>query len=61
VIAKVCDELGVSWREEDIDGAETPRDLRLRHTDEVPVTFVDGVLHDFWRVDEVRLRTALLG
>ena len=35
--------------------------LRLRHTDEVPVTFVDGVLHDFWRVDEARLRAALGG
>jgi hypothetical protein len=27
--------------------------------DEVPVTFVDGRQHDFWRVDEQRLRTAL--
>jgi len=26
----------------------------------VPVTFVDGVQHDFWRVSEDRLRAALL-
>jgi len=26
----------------------------------VPVTVVDGVQHDFWRVDPVRLKAALL-
>jgi glutaredoxin-like protein DUF836 len=61
VVVRVCDDTGAAWREDDIDGPETPRDLRLRHTDEVPVTFVDGVLHDFWRVDEARLRAALSG
>jgi hypothetical protein len=61
VVARVCGQLGVTWREDDIDRPDTPRDLRLRHTDEVPVTFVDGVLHDFWRVDEARLRAALGG
>jgi hypothetical protein len=25
----------------------------------VPVTLVDGRQHDYWRVDEVRLRAAL--
>jgi hypothetical protein len=33
--------------------------LRDRFTDEVPVTFVDGRQHDFWRVSEERLRAAL--
>jgi hypothetical protein len=61
VVARVCEETGTAWREDDIDGPDTPRELRLRHTDEVPVTFVDGVLHDFWRVDEARLRVALRG
>lgn len=32
-----------------------------RYTDEVPVTFVDGRQHDYWRVDEARLRAALGG
>jgi hypothetical protein len=27
--------------------------------DKIPVTFVDGVQHDFWRVSEDRLRAAL--
>ena len=56
VIARVCEELGEEYVEVDIDG--DPQ-LRERFTDEVPVTFVDGRQHDFWRVDETRLRTAL--
>jgi len=27
----------------------------------IPVTLIDGVQHDFWRVDENRLRRALAG
>jgi Glutaredoxin-like domain (DUF836) len=61
VVARVCAETGTSWREDDIDDPRTPRDLRLRHTDDVPVTFVDGAVHDFWRVDEQRLRAVLAG
>jgi hypothetical protein len=41
----------------DVDG--DPELLR-RYTDQVPVTFVDGAQHDFWRVDPLRLRAALL-
>ncbi len=33
--------------------------LSSRFTEQVPVTFVDGKQHDFWRVDEQRLRAAL--
>jgi hypothetical protein len=35
-------------------------ELQRRYTDQVPVTFVDGAQHDFWRVDPARLRAALL-
>jgi hypothetical protein len=56
VIAKVTGELGVTWAERDITASE--EDMR-RYGDEIPVTFVDGVQHDFWRVDERRLRAAL--
>ncbi len=56
VVAGVCAELGESFEEVDVDGDP---ELRQRFTDEVPVTFVDGRQHDFWRVDPVRLRTAL--
>jgi hypothetical protein len=56
VVARVCGDLGVAWREDEI--SEHPELLR-KHTDDVPVTFVDGEVHDFWRVDEGRLRAAL--
>ena len=56
VVARVCAELGETFAEVDID---TDPELRERFTEEVPVTFVDGRQHDFWRVDEARLRTAL--
>ena len=58
VVARVCDELGESFTEVDIDADP---ELRDRFTDEVPVTFVDGRQHDFWRVSEDRLRAALGG
>lgn len=56
VIARVCTDLGESFDEVSID--DDPA-LRERFTDEVPVTFVDGRQHTFWRVDEARLRAAL--
>ena len=56
VIASVADELGVPWRERDITRSES--DLRA-YGDMIPVTLIDGVQHDFWRVSEQRLRAAL--
>lgn len=58
VIARVCADLGEKYVEIDIDS--DPELVRL-FTDEVPVTLVDGKRHDFWRVSEERLRTALGG
>ena len=56
VIGKVADELGVTWEERDITQSEA--DLR-EYGEKIPVTIVDGVQHDFWRVSEDRLRRAL--
>lgn len=56
VVAAVCAETGTGYTTQDIS---TDPELLRRHTDEVPVTFVDGVQHDFWRVDPARLRAAL--
>lgn len=56
VIARVTAELGVSWAERDV-GASA-QDL-ARYSEMVPVTLIDGVQHDFWRVQEDRLRAAL--
>ncbi|MBB5075536.1 glutaredoxin family protein [Nonomuraea endophytica] len=58
VIAKVAAELGVRWTEVDIDSSA---ELREKYNDMIPVTLVDGVQHDFWRVSEERLRAALGG
>jgi len=56
VIERVCAATGESYREISIDG--DPQ-LRERYGEEIPVTLVDGRQHDFWRVDEGRLRAAL--
>jgi hypothetical protein len=56
VIASVAAELGVPWHERDI--TESDGDLRA-YGDMIPVTLIDGVQHDFWRVSEPRLRAAL--
>ena len=56
VIARVAADLGVPWQERDITRSES--DLR-DYGDMIPVTLIDGVQHDFWRVSEQRLRTAL--
>jgi hypothetical protein len=56
VIASVAAELGVPWQERDITMCES--DLRA-YGDMIPVTLIDGVQHDFWRVSEQRLRAAL--
>ncbi len=56
VIAEVCRQTGDTYAERDI----THDAVLLRtYTDQVPVTFVDGEQHDFWRVDPVRLKAAL--
>jgi glutaredoxin len=55
-VARVCADLGESFEVVMVD--DDP-ELQRRFTDEVPVTFVDGSQHDFWRVDEQRLRAAL--
>jgi glutaredoxin len=56
VVARVCADLGTSYDEVDIT---TDPDLQRTYGEQIPVTFVDGHQHDFWRVDETRLREAL--
>lgn len=58
VLERVCAELGEDYAEIDVDSDPA---LAGRFGDEVPVTFVDGRQHDFWRVDAARLRAALTG
>ena len=55
-VERVTAELGVGWEETSID---VDPELRERYADQIPVTLVDGRQHDYWRVDETRLRAAL--
>jgi len=56
VLEAVCAELGERYDEVDITGSA---ELMRTFAEEIPVTFVDGAQHDFWRVDPARLRAAL--
>ncbi|RII22105.1 hypothetical protein DSC45_00060 [Streptomyces sp. YIM 130001] len=56
VIEKVCADTGAAWEKKNInDDAE----LHSKYWEQIPVVLVDGAQHDFWRVDEGRLRKAL--
>jgi glutaredoxin len=57
VVAAVCVELGEHFDEVDIT---TSAELTRSFGEQIPVTFVDGEQHDFWRVDAARLRAALV-
>lgn len=56
VVARVAADLGVPWQEVDIT---TDPQLQAQWWEQIPVTLIDGVQHDYWRVDEARLRAAL--
>lgn len=56
VVSRVADDVGVTWEERSIDDDDGLRD---QYWEQIPVTLVDGAPHDFWRVSEDRLRTAL--
>jgi glutaredoxin len=56
IVARVCADVGAAYDEVDVT---TDPDLQRRYGEQIPVTLVDGVQHDFWRVDERRLRAAL--
>lgn len=56
VVVRVTDELGVGWQEQSILDIEDPDPMWW---EQLPITLVDGRPHDYWRVSEGRLRTAL--
>ncbi len=56
VVEQVCAQTGEEYDEIDITTSEA---LVRAYGEEIPVTFVDGAQHDFWRVDPDRLRAAL--
>ena len=56
VVTAICGELGESWEERSL--ADDPV-LADQFWELIPVVLVDGVRHDYWRIDPVRLRAAL--
>ena len=56
VIERVALDLGVQWTELSI--LDDPA-LSAAYRELIPVTLVDGIRHDHWRVSESRLRRAL--
>jgi glutaredoxin len=57
-VAAVCDSLGVGWREVELSTLDDAHRREWRES--VPVTLIDGRVHDIFRVTEQRLRSALL-
>jgi glutaredoxin len=55
-VARICAELDVEWRVEDVD---TDTTLRAEYGDRVPVILIDDVEHGYWRLEEDRFRAAL--
>jgi hypothetical protein len=58
VVARVAADTGTDWEELSILDDQALADQYWEH---IPVVLVDGEQHDFWRVDEGRLRAALRG
>jgi glutaredoxin len=58
VVAAVCAEVATTYDEVDIS---QDAELMRVYGEQIPVTFVDGRQHDYWRVDAARLRRALAG
>jgi Glutaredoxin-like domain (DUF836) len=58
VIERVAADTGAAWEELSI--LDDP-ELAERYWEHIPVVLVDGEQHDFWRVDEHRLRSAVAG
>ena len=56
VVEVVCAETGEAYDEVDVT---TDPGLMEQYAEQIPVTFVDGKQHDYWRVDAERLRAAL--
>lgn len=57
VVERVAAECGADWIELDVTADAA---LAEKYAEQIPVVLVDGEQHDFWRIDEARLRAALL-
>jgi hypothetical protein len=58
IVDAVCADTDTEWVE--VSLFDDPR-LAARYADQIPVVLVDGSVHDMYRVNPERLRTALVG
>ena len=58
--AEANDGAGVTVEELDLTAEDFDPALKDEYWEQIPVTLVNGARHDFWRVDPVRLRKALV-
>jgi hypothetical protein len=56
VVAEVCADLGIPWREQSILSDPVLVD---QYAELIPVVLIDGEQHDFLRIDPNRLRISL--
>ena len=56
VVDRVARDVGVEWAQRDITGDSV---LTARWGEYIPVVMIDDDVHDWFRVDEQRLRAAL--
>lgn len=56
VVTRVTDDLGLGFEEQSLADITDPDPLWW---EQLPVTLIDGEVHDYWRVSERRLRTEL--
>jgi hypothetical protein len=60
VVLRVAAETGAAVEESDITSDGFDPALRDEYWEQIPVTLVNGARHDFWHVDEARLREAVV-
>jgi glutaredoxin len=56
VLESLKEELNFEIKEILIDGDE---ELQSMYGEQIPVTHIDGIHHDYWRVDPERFRSSL--
>jgi hypothetical protein len=57
VVRAVCADAGVGWTTQNLEELDSAD--RARWREYIPVVLIDGRVHDVFRVDDTRLRTAL--
>ncbi|MBO3128453.1 glutaredoxin family protein [Dermatophilus congolensis] len=56
VVTRVADQLSVGFEEKSLPDMTDPDPILW---EQIPVTYIDGEPHDYWRVSESRLRAEL--